>query len=186
MNHAAEGPLPLDLDRLSPAERRVVDHALAGRSAREIADLLVLSEATVRSHLSRIYTKLGVGGQVELLARAAASTQRAPPGAASPDAVAADRTTRWPSGPVTLLLVGVTILSLIPPVAVVVGPGLLITAWLAGRQPESSSLRAARPWLVVVGVIITVWAAFLLIGLGALIGTRTGGGVENSPIPVGP
>lgn len=56
------------LSALSPAEQSVLDQALTGVPAREIADRLVLSEATVRSHLSRIYVKLGVSGRVALLA----------------------------------------------------------------------------------------------------------------------
>ena len=56
------------LSALSPAEQSVLDHALTGAPAREIADRLTLSEATVRSHLSRIYVKLGVSGRVALLA----------------------------------------------------------------------------------------------------------------------
>ncbi len=53
---------------LTPAEQAVLDQALTGVPAREIADHLSLSEATVRSHLSSIYVKLGVSGRVALLA----------------------------------------------------------------------------------------------------------------------
>jgi DNA-binding CsgD family transcriptional regulator len=56
------------LSALSPAEQAVLDQALTGVTAREIADHLSLSEATVRSHLSSIYVKLGVSGRVALLA----------------------------------------------------------------------------------------------------------------------
>jgi DNA-binding CsgD family transcriptional regulator len=59
----------LALDQLSPRERQILDAALAGLSAAEIADRFSLSQATVRSHLSSIYGKLGVRGRVELLAR---------------------------------------------------------------------------------------------------------------------
>jgi DNA-binding CsgD family transcriptional regulator len=54
---------------LSEREREVFELALTGISAREIADRLTLTEATIRSHLARIYAKLGVGGRLELLAR---------------------------------------------------------------------------------------------------------------------
>ena len=47
----------------------MLDPAIEGLSAREIATRLSLAEATVRSHLSTIYSKLGVAGRVELLAR---------------------------------------------------------------------------------------------------------------------
>jgi DNA-binding CsgD family transcriptional regulator len=61
--------LERDLATLSLREREVLDAALEGRSAREIAKQLMLTEATVRSHLSAIYSKLGVSGRVALLAR---------------------------------------------------------------------------------------------------------------------
>jgi DNA-binding CsgD family transcriptional regulator len=56
------------LSALTPAEQAVLDQALTGVTAREIAERLSLSEATVRSHLSSIYVKLGVSGRVALLA----------------------------------------------------------------------------------------------------------------------
>ena len=66
---------PIDADMtiaklsvLTPAEQAVLDQALTGVPAREIAEHLSLSEATVRSHLSSIYVKLGVSGRVALLA----------------------------------------------------------------------------------------------------------------------
>ena len=57
------------LSALTPAEQGVLDQALTGVTAREIAERLSLSEATVRSHLSSIYVKLGVSGRVALLAQ---------------------------------------------------------------------------------------------------------------------
>jgi DNA-binding CsgD family transcriptional regulator len=57
------------LSVLTPAEQAVLDQALTGVPAREIAEHLSLSEATVRSHLSSIYVKLGVSGRVALLAQ---------------------------------------------------------------------------------------------------------------------
>lgn len=56
------------LSVLTPAEQAVLDQALTGVPARQIAEHLSLSEATVRSHLSSIYLKLGVSGRVALLA----------------------------------------------------------------------------------------------------------------------
>ncbi len=56
------------LSALTPAEQAVLDQALTGVTARQIAEHLSLSEATVRSHLSSIYVKLGVSGRVALLA----------------------------------------------------------------------------------------------------------------------
>jgi len=59
----------------------VLDEALTGAPTRAIAERLTLSEATVRSHLSRIYVKLGVSGRVALLAafREACPTKRHEP-----------------------------------------------------------------------------------------------------------
>ena len=60
---------PLDLSVLSPSEREVLERARSGLTAIEVAQQLALSEATVRTHLSHIYQKLGVRGRVDLLAR---------------------------------------------------------------------------------------------------------------------
>ncbi len=51
----------------SPAEceREVLEHLAAGRSNGEIAEQLYLSEATVKTHLSRVLTKLGVRDRVQ-------------------------------------------------------------------------------------------------------------------------
>jgi DNA-binding CsgD family transcriptional regulator len=57
-----------NLSLLSPREREVLDAAIQGLSARDMARRLSLSEATVRSHLSAIYSKLGVSGRIQLLA----------------------------------------------------------------------------------------------------------------------
>jgi DNA-binding CsgD family transcriptional regulator len=57
-----------DLSLLSAREREVLETAMEGLSARAIATRLSLTEATVRSHLSAIYSKLGVSGRVELMA----------------------------------------------------------------------------------------------------------------------
>jgi DNA-binding CsgD family transcriptional regulator len=72
------------LSVLTPAEQAVLDQALTGLPARRIAEHLSLSEATVRSHLSSIYVKLGVSGRVALLAQfrggeLAATGTEAPP-----------------------------------------------------------------------------------------------------------
>ncbi len=56
---------------LTGAEQRVLHLVLEGYTTRQIADELVLSEATVRTHLTHIYRKLKVRGKVQLLARTA-------------------------------------------------------------------------------------------------------------------
>lgn len=73
--NAHEPSLKLDYSVLSPREEDVLEVAAEGVSAKEIARRLFLTEATVRSHLSSAYAKLGVSGRVELLARMNASDE---------------------------------------------------------------------------------------------------------------
>jgi DNA-binding CsgD family transcriptional regulator len=57
------------VEGLTPAERRVADLVAEGRTNREVAATLFLSERTVASHLTRIYAKLGVRSRTELARR---------------------------------------------------------------------------------------------------------------------
>jgi DNA-binding CsgD family transcriptional regulator len=54
---------------LTPAERRVASLVADGKTNREIATALFLSERTVASHLTHIYAKLGVRSRTELAGR---------------------------------------------------------------------------------------------------------------------
>ena len=66
-------PRPLDERRpelLSTREREVLACLAQGRSNREIADALSVTLATVKSHLVRIYAKLGATNRSECLGRA--------------------------------------------------------------------------------------------------------------------
>jgi DNA-binding CsgD family transcriptional regulator len=54
---------------LTARESEVARYAATGLRSEEIADLLVLTEATVKTHLSRIYRKLAVRSKAELAAR---------------------------------------------------------------------------------------------------------------------
>ena len=54
------------IEGLSPSERRVAELVAAGRTNREIAAALFLGERTVASHLTHIYSKLGVRSRTEL------------------------------------------------------------------------------------------------------------------------
>jgi DNA-binding CsgD family transcriptional regulator len=54
---------------LTRREQQVLDLALAGESARGIAEQLFISERTAESHLANIYRKLNVRSRVELLTR---------------------------------------------------------------------------------------------------------------------
>jgi DNA-binding CsgD family transcriptional regulator len=57
----------LDVDRLTKRELDIVTLLLAGDRVRSIAERLFLSQSTVRSHLSVIFSKFGVRSQSELL-----------------------------------------------------------------------------------------------------------------------
>jgi DNA-binding NarL/FixJ family response regulator len=58
---ALKGP-----EALTESERRAVQLAAAGLANREIAAELVVTVRTVEFHLSRAYTKLGIGSRREL------------------------------------------------------------------------------------------------------------------------
>ena len=61
---------------LTAAERRVAELVAAGRTNREVATVLYLTERTIESHLSRVYAKLGVRSRAELAAAWAAQVAR--------------------------------------------------------------------------------------------------------------
>ena len=57
------------IEGLTPAERRVADLVAKGRTNAEVAAALFLAERTVASHLTRVYSKLGVRSRTELSRR---------------------------------------------------------------------------------------------------------------------
>jgi DNA-binding CsgD family transcriptional regulator len=54
------------MEGLTPAERRVAALVAEGRTNAEVAASLFLAERTVASHLTRVYSKLGVRSRTEL------------------------------------------------------------------------------------------------------------------------
>lgn len=53
---------------LTPAERRVLPHLLAGSSEKVIADKLKLTQGTVHQYVTSMYRKLGVRGRTQFMA----------------------------------------------------------------------------------------------------------------------
>lgn len=71
INNGIAEPPPVhpDMDLLSRRERDVVTHLLQGHRVVSIAELLEVSEHTVRNHLKSIFRKLDVHSQAELVDR---------------------------------------------------------------------------------------------------------------------
>ncbi len=58
-------PVPAAVGTLSAREREILVGLAWGRTNRELADDLILSEATVKTHVSNLLTKLGVRSRVQ-------------------------------------------------------------------------------------------------------------------------
>jgi DNA-binding NarL/FixJ family response regulator len=63
----AEWKAIADSLHLSPQQARIVGLILEGKGDKQIASVLEMSMSTVRTHLGRIFARLGVGDRVELL-----------------------------------------------------------------------------------------------------------------------
>jgi DNA-binding CsgD family transcriptional regulator len=60
---------------LTPREREIAEHVLAGRSNRETGELLGLSERTVGNHLQSVFNRLGIGSRRELAAYVSSASE---------------------------------------------------------------------------------------------------------------
>jgi DNA-binding NarL/FixJ family response regulator len=67
---------------LTNRERDIVDLVTAGKTNRDIAVHLSLSEHTIKNHLFRLFRKLGISSRSELVAHTIRQRQIQPPGAA--------------------------------------------------------------------------------------------------------
>jgi predicted ATPase/DNA-binding CsgD family transcriptional regulator/DNA-binding XRE family transcriptional regulator len=65
-------------DRLSPREREVLALVAQGRSNREIADALIVTEHTAKYHVAQLLNKLGAGSRAEAVTRAVSAGLLAP------------------------------------------------------------------------------------------------------------
>lgn len=65
--HMAERLRSADMSVLSPREEEVVRHVISGLRNAEVARELSITEETVKTHLNRVFRKLGVRDRVELV-----------------------------------------------------------------------------------------------------------------------
>lgn len=155
----------LQLGRLSPAERRVFDLALTGRSTQGIADELVITEATVRSHLTRIYAKLEVRGRIDLLGHVASQHDGETPTYQELEATTSGGLPPWA---LIVIAAGAVLIGVVIPLSsFLLSPSLLVPGLLMRRRtPPKQRWR----WMVVVGSgsVLGIEALLLVALLGGL------------------
>lgn len=145
---------------LTSAEQRVFALAAEGLSVREIAEMLVLAEATIHSHLSHIYAKLGVRGRVEMLARLADDSPPHRQGYPEQPARTALLSALVVAG---LVAVGSLAAGLIVPISSpAMGLILLLGSWTAWRRLPKRLRWAIAP-IASAGVLLSMEAVALLL-----------------------
>lgn len=156
MEHSSRS---LPLERLSPAERRVFDLALDGRPTQGIAEELVITEATVRSHLTRIYAKLEVHGRIDLLGQVASQGGSDISRSPTVDATPTSAMPAW--GTIGLAVGAVAMGIILPPSSIILGPALITLGFIIRRRRASHERR--WPWIVVLasGAVLGVEALVL-------------------------
>lgn len=73
MKHLSAGQIPAKRSLLSPQEQRILPHVAGGRTNKEIAQRLDLSEKTVKNYLANIYSKLQIRRRSQVAAMYAGS-----------------------------------------------------------------------------------------------------------------
>jgi DNA-binding CsgD family transcriptional regulator len=75
-NTVSDGP-KFAARSLTPRERDVLDWVAAGKTNREVAEILGTSPRTVQKHLEHVFTKLGVETRTAAVMRALSRTRSA-------------------------------------------------------------------------------------------------------------
>jgi two-component system, NarL family, response regulator DegU len=83
---------PDGLNLLSRREEEVMRLVAEGLGNREIADLMKLSEHTVKNYLFRIFDKLGISNRVELVLYAVSNPKTVAPSSPRPEKLVTDST----------------------------------------------------------------------------------------------
>ncbi|MBE6851635.1 MAG: helix-turn-helix transcriptional regulator, partial [Ruminococcus sp.] len=65
-----------NLSMLTPAEYRIYELYLSGKTAKQIAEILNITENTLKYHNKNIYSKLGISSRKQLLRFAALKQHR--------------------------------------------------------------------------------------------------------------
>lgn len=158
--------------QLTPSERRVLDEALRGGTTRDIALALFVTEATVRTHLTRIYEKVGVRGRIELLATClvepalalAGSATAASVPALAPRAALSDYV--WTCLYVAGLLAADGLLVYLTPLSVLLGPTLIAAHVVSARSDAAS--RPVRLAVLTAGILLSAEQIAVLVALRML------------------
>lgn len=158
--------------QLTPAERRVLDEALRGGTTRDVALALFVTEATVRTHLTRIYEKVGVRGRIELLATCRAEPALAPAGCATapyvpvlaPRAALSDYV--WICLYVGGLLAADGLLVYLTPLSALLGPTLIAAHVVSTRSGAAS--RPVRLAVLTAGILLSAQQITILVALRML------------------
>jgi DNA-binding CsgD family transcriptional regulator len=125
---------------LSPRQREILALVAAGRTSKEIASELGISESTVNWHISNVFGRLGASSRAEAVALAIREeADRHNDDGRSDESVVAPQSEHRPSVPlVSIALVAVTLL------LALLG-GALLAGWHVTLTPPSSTAVPATP-----------------------------------------